>query len=402
MREFTVVNQTGEVMLMLHVSPSTEDIWGDDRLGNTVVESGASYTTVLDTGQECVFDVKAVFYSSDDRQFSNVNVCQNPRLVLNPDTLFVVVNGSNEVLWRLYVSARQDDSWGEDRLGDDSTLDPGAEIQIPLATGSQGCRYDVKAEFGLYGLTPRAYSDVDVCKSQRLVIEPERLSIDANVPVGTAFYVSRDGKLITGHHVVDDCESIEVLRYSSQGDPLRSSARVLASSDELDIALLAINIEDALESVKVEVATFRALPKVRLGESVVTYGFPEGDTMSKHGVVSTGVVAALSGLHEASGGISVDHNQYQTTAPVHPGNSGSPLLDGGGLVLGVLVARRKDTNAAAYAVKAKSVMAFLETANVVFDAGKKETELPVPDVVENAMRYVVPVFCSALSRSRPR
>ena len=398
MREFTVVNQTGEIMLMLHISPSTEDVWGDDRLGDMVVESDASYTTALDTSQGCVFDVRAVFYSSDDRQFSNLNVCQNPRLVLSPnlglDTLFVVVNGSDEVLWRLYVSARQADSWGEDRLGDDSTLDPGAEIQIPLATDTQGCRYDVKAEFGWLGPTIRTYADVDVCESQRLVVKPEGPSLDADVPVGTAFYASRDGKLITGHHVVDGCESIEVLRYDRQGDPLRSNARVLASNDELDIAVLAIDIADALESVKVEVATFRALPKVRLGESVVTYGFPEGDTMSKHGVVSTGVVAALSGFHQGPTGISVDHNQYQTTAPVHPGNSGGPLLDGGGLVLGVLVERRKDTNAVAYAVKAKSVTAFLETVNVDFDAGKKEADLPVPDVVENAMRYVVPVFCS--------
>lgn len=124
--------------------------------------------------------------------------------------------------------------------------------------------------------------------------------------------------------------------------------------------------------------------------------------MSKHGVVSTGVVAALSGFREAPSGISVDHSQYQTTAPVHPGNSGSLLLNGGGLVLGVLIERRKDMNAVACAVKAKSVTAFLETTDTAFDAGKKETDLPVPDVVENAMRYVVPVFCSTPSPSRPR
>ena len=390
--QLTVVNDTERTVQVLQISPTGDSMWGPDRLGpSTVIEAAGVHTVVLaDGGDQCVYDVRVVFDFGEEGEFMEHDVCQEPQLLVrtdavsedteSSDSVLTIVNGSRDQdLFVLFVSSRDETSWGPDRLGDE-VLAPGAEFQVRLATGESGCVYDVLAQYSLFG-TGREYQ-LDVCRTDRLVVEPRGdPSRDPEVAVGTAFYVVPDGKLVTNHHVVDGCEAIEVLRHNSQGGTVRTAARVVAHDRDLDLAILSVDIEGEA----VEFARLRALPKVRLAESATTFGFPEGDYMSKQGVASTGVVAALSG---GADGL----HQYQTTAPVHPGNSGGPLLDSGGLVIGVLAARRGET--VAYAVKSKLATAFLEAWGIQFvEAAMGEPKSPA-DIVEMAQRYVVPVTCS--------
>ena len=138
---------------------------------------------------------------------------------------------------------------------------------------------------------------------------------------GTGFMVS-DGRLLTNNHVVEGCG--RMVARNAAG--LEQTAPVLATDRSRDLALLSVagGFGPPL--------TFRSAPEVRRGETVVTYGFPLFGLLSKGPTLTTGDVSALSGLRD-------NQANFQISAPVQPGNSGGPLLDSNGNVVGVVVAK---------------------------------------------------------------
>lgn len=142
-------------------------------------------------------------------------------------------------------------------------------------------------------------------------------------------FVADPGRLLTNAHVVDRCRAI--LARNAAGRTARG--KLLATDTARDLALLGVprDFGPAL--------TFRDAPEVLRGESVVTYGFPLTGLLSSGPTLTTGSVSALSGLRDS-------RLDYTISAPVQPGNSGGPLLDAQGHVIGVVVAK---LNAAAVA-----------------------------------------------------
>jgi S1-C subfamily serine protease len=134
---------------------------------------------------------------------------------------------------------------------------------------------------------------------------------------GTGFFVSRQGHLVTNEHVVRDCREIKL------GDG--QSAELIAIDRQADLALL--------KSGPVEhVATLRADSRARQGEDVLIYGFPLRGVLSSSGQLGAGMVTALSGLRD-------NPLQVQIDVPVQAGNSGGPLIDAHGEVIGVVVSK---------------------------------------------------------------
>jgi S1-C subfamily serine protease len=103
-------------------------------------------------------------------------------------------------------------------------------------------------------------------------------------------------------------------------------ARVLATDRERDLALVEVP-DDAGP-----VLAFRRDTNIRRGEGVVTYGFPLAGLLSSGPTLTTGEISALAGLSD-------NQRHYQISAPVQPGNSGGPLLDMAGNVVGVIVSK---------------------------------------------------------------
>src|SRR5438132_5594034 len=99
-----------------------------------------------------------------------------------------------------------------------------------------------------------------------------------------------------------------------------------------DLALLPVT-EPPRADLRLQRANWRL--SVRLGEDVVVYGFPLAGVLSSEGNVTTGIITALSGT-----GDNKDH--LQLSAPVQPGNSGGPVLDRQGNVVGVVVSKLND------------------------------------------------------------
>jgi S1-C subfamily serine protease len=138
---------------------------------------------------------------------------------------------------------------------------------------------------------------------------------------GTGFVVA-PGRAMTNHHVIDDCRGLRLRNAAGQEMP----ARVLASDRERDLALLEVPNEAGPP------LPFRRDGNIRRGEGVVTYGFPLAGLLSSGPTLTTGEISALAGLGD-------NQRQYQISAPVQPGNSGGPLLDMSGNVVGVIVSK---------------------------------------------------------------
>ncbi len=200
-------------------------------------------------------------------------------------------------------------------------------------------------------------SDVPRGKPPPLAPGEEGGSASRLASSGTGFVVAR-GRLITNNHVVEGCDHMVARNASGLEQP----AVVLATDLTRDLALLSVPVSFGPP------LTFRSTPEVRRGDTVVTYGFPLFGLLSKGPTLTTGDVSALSGLRD-------NQLNYQISAPVQPGNSGGPLLDSSGNVVGIVVAKLNAARIAEitdgdipqnvnFAVKAGPVLDFLREQKV--------------------------------------
>jgi serine protease Do len=192
--------------------------------------------------------------------------------------------------------------------------------------------------------------------SQGPTVATPRPGGTARVSSGTGFVVARQ-MVLTNLHVVRDCSRVTIRTADGRELPTRPGA---APDTRRDLALVAVQ-GDAGPPLR-----FRAGP-VRRGEAVVTYGFPLAGLLSSGPTLTTGEVNALSGLRD-------NPLPFQISAPVQPGNSGGPLLDRQGHVLGVIVSKLNAAGIAArtgdipqnvnFAVKGQEALDYLRDAGV--------------------------------------
>ena len=203
---------------------------------------------------------------------------------------------------------------------------------------------------------------------------------------GSGFAVA-PGVVVTNAHVVEGCRALRVLH----GEQARGG-RVLAIDREQDLA--AVQSDLAVPAV----LALRASPALRLGESVVAFGFPLTGSLSREGNLTTGNVSALAGLRD-------DARYLQITAPVQPGNSGGPLLDEGANVIGVITAKLDAVAIAKrtgdipqnvnFAVNSPSLERFLQDARIGYQKQVTDRRLAVADIGDLARAAAVRVECSA-------
>ncbi len=134
----------------------------------------------------------------------------------------------------------------------------------------------------------------------------------------------------------------------------------------------------------------------RLGESVAVFGFPLSSVLASSGNFTLGNVTALAGLGD-------DTRFLQISAPVQPGNSGGPLLDENGNVIGVVTSKLNALRTLArtgdipqnvnFAIRASALTAFLENRRVASAGQPKTARLSPPDLAEEATAMSVQVLC---------
>jgi S1-C subfamily serine protease len=137
--------------------------------------------------------------------------------------------------------------------------------------------------------------------------------------MGTA-WPTISGYVVTNNHVVSESNNVVLISAFGQEIPAWTVLRDEAS----DIALLEVS-----DWHKLPAALPLASSQAKLGTSVFTIGFPRADVMGTTPKLSDGVISGVNGLRD-------DPASYQTTVPIHPGNSGGPLVNMKGEVVGVV------------------------------------------------------------------
>jgi putative serine protease PepD len=144
-----------------------------------------------------------------------------------------------------------------------------------------------------------------------------------SMATGSGFEVDDEGDIVTAAHVVDEAASVEVILQ----DGTTLKAEVLGIDEASDLAVIKVD-PSGIELHPIELADSSEL---KVGASVAAIGAPFEYAWS----FSTGIVSGLDRTIEAPNGFSVSH-AIQTDAAVNPGNSGGPLLDAEGKVIGVV------------------------------------------------------------------
>jgi S1-C subfamily serine protease len=140
--------------------------------------------------------------------------------------------------------------------------------------------------------------------------------------LGSGFVVDKDGYIVTNYHVIQDAQDVEV---NFSGDD-RVPAKVIGSDPSTDLAVLKIDAQ-ARALTPLPLGNSDA---VHVGDAVVAIGNPFGLERS----VTAGIVSALQRDITAPNGYTID-KVIQTDAPINHGNSGGPLLNARGEVIGV-------------------------------------------------------------------
>ncbi len=233
------------------------------------------------------------------------------------------------------------------------------------------------------GVDEESASAIEYAKERLARLESgEDGSKGARTSLGTGFFVSGEGHILTNNHVVAECRFLR----TREGAPLQ----VIARKPRSDLALLKGDVS-APES-----AVFRGGASPQVGESVVVFGFPLPTILSSEGNVSTGTLSATAGMQD-------DVRYIQISAPVQPGNSGGPLLDSSGYVIGVIVSKLDALRIAQltgdvpqninFAVHWSGVRTFLEEEGVKYREDASKRAVTVTEIAAMARRMSVAIQC---------
>ena len=190
---------------------------------------------------------------------------------------------------------------------------------------------------------------------------------------GTGFFVREDGYIVTNYHIIENANSIRVTLYSNE---------------ELDAEMVWCNVIDDLAPIKVEGGNYPTLrignsDEVSVGDVAIAIGNPAGNLCPW--TTTVGIISAVNRevtLESASA--IVDLVMLQTDAQVNPGNSGGPLCNDRGEVIGIVARKMTDYEGLGLAIPINGAMeyinAFLETgstAQVVSSLSKRRPTLGI-------------------------
>lgn len=210
---------------------------------------------------------------------------------------------------------------------------------------------------------------------------------------GTGFVVSANGHIVTNNHVIDGCSE---LKGNLTGEAAMV-LRVVSSDANNDLALLqAPSTATFKEFARIRDRSFRS------GDSVVAIGFPYHGLLTSDFTVTTGIVSSLSGMHN-------DTRFLQISAPVQPGNSGGPLFDTSGQIVGVVTGKLPGLRIAAvtgnipeninFAIKTGALRDFLDNSVVPYQTVEPKGELKTTDIAGNARAYTMLISCNGTEQA---
>lgn len=230
---------------------------------------------------------------------------------------------------------------------------------------------------------------IEVKKEQKVLSEKQKAT-DKNLEKqqknavksygATAFVVASNGYLVTNYHVVKNADSIYIEAHRDTS-LLRLKVEAVYSDRKKDLSILKITDSSFIG--------FRELPYIfrneeaDLGEDVFTLAYPRQEMVYGEGSVS------------ARSGYLGDTTAYQISIPVNPGNSGGPLFDEQGNLLGIISGKNVALEGAAFAIKSKYLQEMLDSLSqntqeqpMVFASKNQTAFLKRPEQIKQLQNFV--------------
>jgi serine protease Do len=204
--------------------------------------------------------------------------------------------------------------------------------------------YIVKKQNNAYSELKR---DVNILKgTQKAIIKNlssnnKKKSINPGNFTATGFALSKDGYIITSYHNVAGSDSI----YVSNQDGDNAKAKFILGDAKLDIAILQLENTDLITK---NIGFGLSSNNADLGEKIYTLGYPFDNIVYGEGTLSSQY------------GFNGDTTAYQISIPVNPGNSGGPLFDEQGRLIGIIKGKNNIAVGTAYAVKSNEIVKYIE------------------------------------------
>lgn len=203
--------------------------------------------------------------------------------------------------------------------------------------------------------------------------------LEAGPKNGTGFLLSAEGYIVTNYHVVNNATSINVKGINGDYYTLHS-ADVLLSDKNNDLAIIKlknpnITFTQPPFAIKTEVAS--------TGEDIYLLGYPLTGSMGEEVKLTTGVISSKTGYQG-------DIGSYQVSAAAQPGNSGGPLFDKQGNLIGIINAKINEAENVTYAIKSAYLKTLLELSGqqVTLPTVNALTGLSLSDQVKKLNSYV--------------
>jgi S1-C subfamily serine protease len=235
---------------------------------------------------------------------------------------------------------------------------------------------------------------------------PKKSPPPSSGSTGSGFFVSKLGHIVTNEHVVRQCGSVTVGDNANK----QVKASVLETDKRNDLALLRISstqMASAETKSLISKLGLKLVPlaseglfksdDVELGEDVLVAGYPYGELFSNSIKVTKGIVSSNKGMGD-------DRGQFQMDAAVQPGNSGGPIYDENGNIVGVVVAQLNKLKVAKaigsmpenvnFGIKASTVRQFLTSAGLPTKWSNRTERKSTKELAQIAKNQTVMVVCN--------
>ena len=208
---------------------------------------------------------------------------------------------------------------------------------------------------------------------------------------GTGFAL-KNGYMATNYHVIEDAKTIKIQGINGNFST-KYSASVVTKDEFNDLAILQIDDPSftGFGSIPYNIKT----SQVDVGEEIFVLGYPLTGTMGDEIKLTTGVVSSRTGFQG-------DVSLYQISAPIQPGNSGGPLFDYKGNLVGIVSAKHSGAENVGYAIKASYLRNLIESymSTPILPNGNQVAGQPLTGQVKRLKNFVYMITCSNVETTK--
>lgn len=202
-------------------------------------------------------------------------------------------------------------------------------------------------------------------------------------------FALKNGYIATNYHVVENSSSIWV--RGIKGDfSQKYKAEIVASDKFNDLSIIKITDSKftGFGSIPYSISTTMA----EVGEDIFVLGYPLTSTMGDEIKLTTGVISSRTGFQG-------DVSLYQISAPIQPGNSGGPLFDSKGNVIGIVSAKHAGAENVGYAIKASYLRNLMESGLSIniLPSSNTVSSLSLSNKVKSEKNFVFFIECSSVA-----